>query len=78
MKKFLNYQLKLSESTVVAGFLFWMAILFVLYLACVAYITIRFMDSAPVQPKDVVVLYSGIRLHRKVVPYLRNKVFVRR
>lgn len=78
MKKFLNLALNINMERFIIAYLFWMALLLLFYLLWLAYIVHCFFHRSVIEKQDVVVLYSGLRIQKKVLPFLKHQVFVRR
>lgn len=78
MKKFLNYELKIKDDQIIIIVLSWFAFLFLVYLGAMFYVVIDYMNSDTIKPRDAVAAFVIYKLHRKVGPFLKSKVFVRR
>lgn len=78
MKKLFNTNIKICEEKFVMLYLLGLMFSCLLYLGCYLYALYRLLHPTPLSPADGVVMFGYIRLKKKVEPFLKRQVFVRR
>lgn len=78
MKKLLKIRIPFCEHKFVMLFMITLMLSCLLYFACYLYAFYRLLHPTPITPADGLVMYGYIRIRKKVEPFLKSQVFVRR